>query len=116
MATLTVINPDLNGEAVVPVAAAGGGDVFAADSGSAEYLVHLRNAHTAPWTVTFDDPTSVTPVDATTFNPDIGVVVTNATERIIRVPSSRFRNATTGMISMTYTGVTALTLNVFKAR
>lgn len=115
MATLTVINPDLNGEAVAPVAAAVGGDVFPAEAG-AEYLIHLRNGHSSPQSVSFDDPNSATPTDATAFNPDVAVPVANATERIIRVAANRFRNTGSGNIAMTYTGVTALTVNVYKAR
>lgn len=113
MATLTVIDPDLNGEAVVPAAAAVAGDVFAATAVN-DYLVHVRNGHSSSQSVTFNDPTSTSPADAVAFNPDVTVAVPATSEKLIRVRASRFRD-TNGQIAMTYTGVTLLTLNVYNA-
>jgi hypothetical protein len=55
-------------------------------------------------------------VGATAFNPDTALVVTNAQERMIEVDPARFANPTTGIVSLTYTGVTTVTIGVFLTR
>jgi hypothetical protein len=115
MALLTVQKPTLAGVAPSYAAAGAGGDTFAPDDDGL-YMLHVKNAHTGSWTVTIDDPTTVSPVNPVAFNPDVAVAVPNATERIIMLDAKRFRNKTTGLVSLTYTGVTALTVGVFKVR
>ncbi len=114
MAALTVITPDLNGELVTYAAAAGGGDSIPVQAGGVYYL-HVKNGHSSSQTVTINDPTAVTPVDAVAFNPDVAVPVVNATERIIRLDADRFRDSD-GNILLTYSGVTLLTVAVYRAK
>jgi hypothetical protein len=113
MAQLTVQKPTLAGVAPTYAAAGAGGDTFAPEDDGL-YMLHVKNAHSASWTVTIDDPNSPSPGNAVAFNPDVAVVVPNATERVILVHAGRFRNKTTGLVSLTYTGVTALSVGVFK--
>lgn len=106
VASLTGVDPDSY------VSAAGGGDVFPAQAQS-RYLIHVKNGHTSSQDVVIDDPTSDTPSGATAFDPDVTVSVPNAGERMILIANARrFINTTTGEISLSYSGVTALTLQV----
>lgn len=105
--TLTGVDP------LAYAAAAAGGDTFAA-SVNRKYLLHIKNAHTASQTVTLNDPTSQSPVSGKTFDPDVDVVVPNATERMVLIDNpARFIDAS-GNIALAYSGVTALTLQVFE--
>ena len=114
MAVLTPRVPVLAGlQGTAYTAAAGGGDSFVADATS-RYLIHVKNGHTSSQTVTIDDPSSVAPASAKTFNPDVDVVVVNAQESWIYLQSpSRFMDSS-GNINLSYSGVTALTLAIYK--
>lgn len=94
------------------VAAAGGGDAVA--PGGAKCFFYFKNAHTSPWTVTVNDPTSVTPSGAIAFNPDVAFVIPNAADRLFYLDPGRFTNPANGLIEWTYSGVTALTVGVFR--
>lgn len=95
------------------VSAAGGGDSFPATSDGV-YLIHVKNGHTSSQDVIIDDPTSASPPSATAFTPDVTVSVPNAEERMIVISNSgRFRDSN-GDINLTYSGTTALTLQVVK--
>lgn len=93
--------------------ASGGGDRFSvAESGL--YILHVVNGHTSPQSVIIDDANSVTPDAATTFNPDATLAVVNATSRIFNLGyAPRFKDAN-GWVNLTYSGVTALTLMVYR--
>lgn len=114
MAAITVINPDFNGEDVVPATASAGGDTVAVD-GHSDYLFHFRNGSGSATTVTFDDPTSQAPAGGTTFNPDVAVSVGATSERIHRIQSGRFRNSSNGNMALTYSSATSLTVSVYRA-
>jgi hypothetical protein len=115
MATLTPIVPTLAGTVeTAPAAAAAGGDVFPAVLG-ATYLLRIINGGGSLITATLDDPSSQSPPGATAFNPDVAIPVTNGTTkscRISRKDVARLRNPTTGMISIAYSGVTTVTVQV----
>lgn len=116
MATLTVQDIPLGGAAATYGAAAAGGDLFAprASGPGAAVLLHVKNGHTAAQTVTVDDPVSRDPGSASAFNPDVAVSVPASGERFILLkPIERFVNAD-GNVSLTYSGVTALTLAVLR--
>ena len=94
------------------VAAAGGGDSFAPEG--ARCIIHVKNAHSASWTLTINDPTSLAPTGAKSFDPDVDFVIPNAQEQMLELDPTRFTNPATGRIEFTYSGVTALTIGVFK--
>ena len=115
MATLTAIQPVLAGTVeTAPVAAAGGGDDFVAIPGG-EYLLRVINGGGSPITVTLDDPNTQNPGSATAFNPDVAITVTNGTTKAISIIGrdvTRLRNTTTGKISIAYSGVTTVTVQL----
>lgn len=88
-------NPDSTGNYVKP-----------ATYGIKALLLRFTNTGGSPVTVTMDDPTSVTPVAATAFNPDIGVAVPATTgERVFMIPDvTRFTDPSTGRVNWTYSG------------
>ena len=92
-------------------AAAGGGDKVQAGP---NVFLHVKNGGGAPITVTIDDPTSVGPSGAQSFNPDLSVSVTNAQERMIGPLTDRFTNPADGLVAITYSGVTTVTVAAFQ--
>jgi len=104
MALLAIQNASgLAGATVTPVAAAGGGDTMV--GGSARFL-YVNNGGGSPITVTLVTPETV---EGSLAVEDRGVSVTNGTFRIIPVPS-RYNNSSTGLASITYSGVTSVTV------
>lgn len=110
MATLTrqVVGP--TGVSPSYATAAGGGDKVACGPGT---FLHVKNAGGASITVTIDDPTSVGPPGAATFNPDLSVAVTNGQERMIGPITDRYANPADGLAAITYSGVTSVTVGAF---
>lgn len=110
MALLTVQKPTPAGVAPTYQAAAGGGDTFPNDDGT--YL-HVKNGDATPTTVTIN---SVHACDQG-FDHDLAVVVPNATERMIGpFNGSRFNDATTGLVGVTYSKVTSLTVAAISSK
>lgn len=71
--------------------------------------LHVKNGSGASINVTLDDVNTVSPPNATSFNPDVVVAVPAGGERIIGpVPPSRFNNAT-GLTTVTYSATTTVT-------
>lgn len=91
-------------------AAAGGGDTF---TPGPNLELEVVNGGGAPITVTVVTPgTSRGQAIA-----DLSVVVTNAERRKIRVsPAEFFADPTTGLGSITYSGVTTVTVGVFQVQ
>jgi len=112
MAVLTVQTPTAVGSTLTYAAVAGGGDSFAALSG-ARYLLLFRNTGGAGSVPTVDDPTSATPVGATTFNPDMAGTSVPATTGVtaMLIDANRFRDAS-GNVNMTYSASSGVTLAV----
>lgn len=111
MADLTVINPLALAPGAAPLLntnQSAGPDRFPAQPG-ARYLVIFNNTGGAPVTATWDDPTSVAPPNAKTFNADVDVVITNAQNRKSTVSADRFRDSL-GYINILWSG--AMTGNV----
>ena len=102
MATFTNINtPVVNpGAAPTTNVITAAGDQFAAEWG-AKYLIRFNNGSATPGNVVFDDPTAVTPVGATAFNPDVTVSVPAGEVREVLIDAARFRNSA-GNIVWTY--------------
>jgi hypothetical protein len=99
-------------DALPDIVCAGGGDVFAAPG--AKYLFVVKNAHTSPQNVVLDDPNTQQPAGATTFNPDATFIIPNATTQCWLLSDvGRFRNPA-GNINVAYSGVVALTMQIFE--
>lgn len=104
MATLTNINTPvvkpLAGPSTNVMAAAA--DQFTAEPG-AVYLLRFTNGSVVAANIVLDDPTSVNPGDATTFDPDVTVAMPGVagSVRTMRVDTNRFRNSS-GVVAWTY--------------
>ena len=112
MATLTLQVVDFALLTPTYAAAAGGGDAVA--PGGAKCIFHFKNASGSTWVVTVNDPTSISPANALAFDPDISFSIPNAAERMFLLDPIRFTNPANGLIEWTYSGVTSLTVGVFK--
>ena len=110
MAALTVQVPTATG--ITPsYAAASASDTFTPTTGHA-YLLHVINAGGSSDTVQVDDPNSALE-GAASFNPDLSVAVPNGQQRMILIQPARFRNTTTGLITITHSFTTSVTVGVF---
>lgn len=109
MTAIPVTNPTLAAVAYVKTAATVS-DTIAAQRG-ATYLVNIECGATGT-TVTFDDPTSVSPAGATQFNPDMVITVAPNTNKSVRLPANRFLNQGTGQIAVASATPTTTTLTV----
>lgn len=110
MATLTTQTISRAGIQESLVAAAGGGD--ACECGDNVFL-KINNGGGAPITVTLNVPSQVT------FNNEVvsnrTVSVTNGQHRLIGpIKPSLYRSPTTGLCSITYSGVTTVTIGPFR--
>jgi hypothetical protein len=107
VATLTTQIITRAGTVITPVAAAGGGDAMAVGSGM---ILRVVNGGGSPITVTLNIPA------ARTYEPNVAitspaVVVTNGTTRDIGpVDAATFADTVTGLLSITYSGVTSVTV------
>jgi hypothetical protein len=64
-------------------------------------------------TVTLDDPVSQNPGSATTFNPDVPILVAATTGiRAVTISADRFRDPVTGLMTMTYSISPTMTVEV----
>jgi hypothetical protein len=114
MAVITPKVAALSGVVPTPYASAsGGGDSFPVVSGGV-YLIHVKNGHSSPQSIIIDDPTSAAPSSATTFVPDVTVSVANAGEQMIVLSNIGRFASSTDSVNLTYSGVTALTLQVIR--
>jgi hypothetical protein len=104
VAELTVQTVIRTGTGLNPTysSAAGGGDTV--KTGATTFL-HVKNAHSSPQTVTIATPGTVNGLAIE----DLAIAVPNAGERMIGPIDDVFR-ASNGLASITYSGVTALTI------
>jgi hypothetical protein len=103
MALLTVNQVSLTGVAVAPGAAAVGGDTFA---NNGKTVLEVTNASGSDKTVTIDSLVNCNQGS----DHDIAVTVaTGTTKRIGPFDPSRFNNSS-GLVSVTYSGVTSVTV------
>lgn len=111
MATYTVQAPATTGTTPT-FTAVSASDTFTPSNGGVHFL-YVKNAGGSSDTVVVDDPNS-TLEGAASFNPDLSVSVPNAQERIIRIDPARFKNASTGLITVTHSFTTSVTAAVFR--
>jgi hypothetical protein len=111
MATLTTQNINRAGTAETLVAATGGGDACEVGSGM---MLKVVNGGGAPITVTLNIPA------ARTYEPNVAVTspaisVPNASHRWLGpLDAATFADVTTGLCTITYSGVTSVTVGAFK--
>jgi len=107
MAVLNPVVVNLAGVADDLVAADVGGDSFP-NNGHTVFVVD--NGSGGAITVTFDDPNTPNPGNASQFNPDVAVSVPAGERRTIGpFPPFRFNDAN-GRVKVSYSGVTSLTV------
>lgn len=116
MTALTNVNPVTEIPAANPLTnnctAGAGPDTIPLQFGG-KYLFIWNNTGVGSATVKVDDPVSRNPGNATTFDPDVTLVVPNAQRRVQRIDANRFRDPVTGLCSFTYTvPPTTMTLEV----
>lgn len=121
MATITPVVPDrpsgatLTGTLATGIAANGAGDSFVLSG--AVLLLRFINASGGAITITLDsqiNPSFPGGAQASDVNPVLSVAA--AASRVVRIPSSdfpRFANPSTGMLDVTYSGVTSLTVEAY---
>lgn len=111
MAAYTVQTIPVSGLAGTYVAVSAS-DTFAPTSNQ-PHILHVKNAGASPDSVVIDDPNSVNPGSATSFDPDVTVSVTNATDKFIRIDPLRFKNTGTGNVTITHSFLTSVTAAVY---
>ncbi len=105
----TLVTQPITQAGTIPayVAAAAGGDKVS--PGPTTWL-HVKNGGGAPITVTVD---SVTPCSQGSDH-NLAVVVNNGAEKMIGpLPADRFASAVDGLVAVTYSAVTTVTVGVF---
>jgi hypothetical protein len=107
MALLTAQSVVTGGLEATYAAATGGGDTVVPDDHT---VLHYKNASGGDITITLVCESSCSFGSGTPTH-DRVVVCTAGEERFIPTgPASRFADATTGLVSITYSGVTSLTV------
>src|SRR5262247_823808 len=108
MATLTTQTINRAGLAPTYAAAAGGGDAMSCGSGM---FLHIKNAGGAAITVTLNVPAArVYEPNVAITSPAISVPGTTGDKMIGPVDAGTFADPTTGLCSLTYSGVTSVTV------
>jgi|SRR4249920_3060338 len=80
------------------------------------HILHVKNAGGSPDSVVIDDISSLSnAAGATAYNPDVTVVVSNATERFIRLTPIRRYLQANGTVAVTNSFTTTVTAAVFVA-
>jgi hypothetical protein len=104
MATLSYVQPTIGGTNPGFAAAAGGGDSVAPNDRG--YL-HYKNGSGGSITVTVVVPGNTKYGQA---NPDVAVAIPAGAERLIGPFPSDLVNTSTGLVDITYSGVSSLTV------
>ena len=113
MATLATQSVSTAGLAPSYASAAGGGDKCR--PGEHTFL-HVVNGGGGSINVTVNDPNSQNPGNAASFNPDLVVAVgAGANKMIGPLKASRFRDASDGLVAISYSGVSSVTVAVIAA-
>lgn len=115
MATLTVQNIASTGTAITLASAAGGGDSFINDASGRTFFM-VTNGGGGSITVTFDAvPTSVvTATYGTIAVSDMAVAVAAGATKMIGPFKQALYNQADGMIDVTYSGVSSVTVAAIK--
>lgn len=90
-------------------AAAGGQKVLPGQ----RVLLHVKNGDGSSHSITLDDPTSVSPVGAKQFDPDVQVTITNGTSKFIGPIDRRFADhEDTNRADISWSATTSMTVAV----
>ncbi|HLC04821.1 MAG TPA: hypothetical protein VJK02_17435 [Anaerolineales bacterium] len=108
MATLTVQQIAKTGLVYALTAAAGGGDAFLNEG--VRTFFHVKNADGTATTVTFVTQKTVEGLAVA----DLAVSVTNGTEQLVGPFPADVYNDANGLVQVTYSKVTSLTVNPFR--
>ena len=108
MALLATQQIGLTPAAIVYNATAGGGDTINADD---KTFVHIKNASGGSLTVTFETPNTVSGLAVA----DLPVSVPAAGDRVVGPFSPSLFGTAAGLVNVTYSGVTSLTMAVLRA-
>jgi len=107
MATLTTQVVNRAGTVITPVSAAGGGDAM---SCGAANILRVVNGGGSPITVTIAIPSSASSVPNVAYT-STQVSVTNGTTKDIGpISNIPYQDPTTGLATITYSGVTSVTV------
>ena len=107
MANYTPQTPVVTGVAPVYNTAASS-DTYDLQPGT-KYLLHVKNGGGSSINVTPTDVASVSPVGASAFTPSPVIAVTNAQERLILLDANRFRDPTTGKVTVAFSATASVT-------
>ena len=113
--TRTVQTPSLTAAAPTVFTADGTGDKFLMP-GSDAVILRITNGGGSSITATIDDPNTVTPEAAQSFNADVQITVPNGTSRVVKITGSRFNNSSDGgLVSITWSSATSVTFELYSA-
>jgi hypothetical protein len=107
MATLTTQVINRAGTVITPVAAAGGGDAMAC--GANNYL-EVVNGGGSPITVTLAIPAGASGYANVAYTSSAVSVTNGTTKRIGPIAAGIYQDPTTGLCTITYSGVTSVTV------
>lgn len=111
MAALTSSAITLAGVAVSTTAVSASDTIASTQFGSLGVYLRVNNGGASPDTVTIVDPT-LTGMGSAATNPTVSV--TNATQKIIFIPTSAI-NASTGLATVQHSFTTSVTCELYKA-
>lgn len=103
MATLTTQQASRVGITPAYAAIAGGGD--ACEVGD-DILLHFKNTNAATYTVTLAVPATASPYPGVAYTSPAVTIPATTGDKIVGPVSALFRDPTTGLCTLTYTGTT----------
>jgi hypothetical protein len=107
MANLTIQSVTRAGIAGALAAAAGGGDTY---DNTGEEWIEVNNGHSSPQTVYV-----ALYADGQTIVQGLSYAIPNGERRLIKpLPMNPYTNPSDGRVHLTYSGVTSLTIGIFR--
>jgi hypothetical protein len=112
--TRTVQTPSLAAAAPTVFTADATGDKFRIPDNGPVFL-EIINGGGSSITATLDDPNSVTPEGAQSWNPDVQWTVPNGASRVVKIADARRfnNNAVDGLASIAWSAVTSVTFKLY---
>ena len=107
MATLTTQVVNRAGAVVTPVAAAGGGDAMSCGAGM---MLEVVNGGGSPITVTLAIPSGASGYPNVAYTSTAVSVTNGTTKRFGPIAAPVYQDPTTGLCTITYSGVTTVTV------
>lgn len=91
------------------------GDKFAMPASGGPVYLRITNGSGSSITCTIDDPNSVTPTGATSFNPDVAVAVPAGASRVVKVGDpTRFTNASDSLVALAWSAAASVTFELWQ--